>query len=134
MKRAEAIKIRQAIEQGANSLPADVALEVPALFKKWTAGEVFEEDQMNEVRQYNGILYKIVQPHTTQAHWTPDITPALWKVVQPEGVIPDFVQPTGVHDAYMIGEKVNFEGSIYESLIDNNVYSPTAYPQGWKKL
>lgn len=134
MKRQEAIKIRQAIEQRANSLPADVALEVPALFKKWAAGEVFEEDQMNEVRQYNGILYKIVQPHTTQADWTPDITPALWKVVQPEGVIADFVQPTGVHDAYMIGEKVKFNGSIYESIIDNNVYSPTAYPQGWKKL
>ena len=131
MKRAEAIKIRQAIEQGANSPPADVALEVPELFKKWVAGEAVK---LNEVRQYNGILYKILQPHTTQADWTPDITPALWKVVQPEGVIPDFVQPTGVHDAYMKGEKVKFNGSVYESLIDNNVYSPTAYPHGWKKL
>ena len=131
MKRAEAIKIRQAIEQGAKSLPADVALEVPALFKKWTAGEAVK---LNDIRQYNGILYKILQPHTTQADWTPDITPALWKVVQPEGVIPNWVQPTGAHDAYMKGEKVKFNGSIYESLIDNNVYSPTAYPQGWRKL
>ena len=131
MKRAEAIKIRQAIEQGANSLPADVALEVPELFKKWTAGEVMK---LNDIRQYNGILYKILQPHTTQADWTPDITPALWKVVQPEGVIPDWKQPTGAHDAYKIGDKVKFNGNVYESLINANTYSPTAYPAGWKKL
>ena len=131
MKRHEAIRYRQAIVQGANSLPAEVALTVPELFKKWIAGEAVT---INDVRQHNGVLYKVIQPHTTQADWTPDITPALWKVVQPEGVIADFVQPTGAHDAYMIGEKVKFNGSIYESLIDNNVYSPTAYPAGWKKL
>ena len=131
MKRHEAIRYRQAIVQGANSLPAEVALTVPELFKKWIAGEAVT---INDVRQYNGVLYKVVQAHTTQADWTPDITPALWKVVQPEGVIADFVQPTGAHDAYMIGEKVKFNGSIYESIIDNNVYSPTAYPAGWKKL
>lgn len=131
MKRQEAIKIRQAIEQGANSLPADVALEVPELFKKWTAGEVVK---LNDIRQYNGILYKILQPHTTQADWTPDITPALWLKVVPAGVIPDFVQPTGVHDAYKIGDKVKLNGNTYESLINANTYSPTAYPAGWKKL
>ena len=48
--------------------------------------------------------------------------------------IPDWVQPTGTHDAYQTGDKVRFEGSIYESLIDVNVWSPTAYPAGWKKL
>lgn len=34
----------------------------------------------------------------------------------------------------MIGDKVKFNGKIYESVIDNNVWSPEAYPQGWKEV
>lgn len=52
----------------------------------------------------------------------------------PAETIPDFVQPTGAHDAYNIGDKVKFEGKIYESLINGNTYSPTAYPLGWKEV
>lgn len=48
--------------------------------------------------------------------------------------IPDFVQPTDATNAYAKGAKVKFNGKIYESLIDNNVYSPTAYPAGWKEV
>ena len=131
MKRQEAIKIRQAIEQGVKSLPVETALEVPKLFKKWKAGEAVA---LNDIREYNGVLYKTIQAHTTQADWKPNLTPALWKVVQPEGVIPDWKQPTGAHDAYKIGDKVKFNGNKYESLINANTYSPTVYPAGWKKL
>ena len=46
--------------------------------------------------------------------------------------ITDFVQPTGAHDAYQKGNKVRFNGVIYESLIDGNVWSPEVYPAGWK--
>lgn len=52
----------------------------------------------------------------------------------PEPSIPDFVQPTGAHDAYKKGDKVRFEGKIYESLIDANTYSPSAYPLGWREV
>lgn len=52
----------------------------------------------------------------------------------PAETIPDFVQPTGAHDAYKQGDKVKFEGKIYESLINNNTWSPTAYPLGWKEV
>ena len=45
--------------------------------------------------------------------------------------IPDWVQPTGAHDAYNKGDKVRFEGNVYESLIDGNVWSPSVYPAGW---
>lgn len=54
---------------------------------------------------------------------------------EPEpSTIPDFVQPTGGQDAYNKGDKVKFEGKIYESLIDANVYSPSAYPLGWQEV
>ena len=43
-------------------------------------------------------------------------------------------EPTGAHDAYKKGDRVLFNGSVYESLIDGNAYSPTAYPAGWKLI
>ncbi len=52
----------------------------------------------------------------------------------PSPSIPEFVQPTGSHDAYKKGDKVSFNGKIYESLIDGNVYSPSAYPLGWQEV
>ena len=45
---------------------------------------------------------------------------------------PDFMQPTGAHDAYKTGDIVRYNGQLYESTIDNNVWSPDTYPQGWK--
>ena len=37
-------------------------------------------------------------------------------------------------DAYSVGDRVTFEGAVWESVIDANVWSPTAYPAGWKAL
>lgn len=90
------------------------------------AGEVY--------RGADGKLYEIIQDHTPQADWVPAQTPALYKSVTPDGTYTDFVQPTGAHDAYQSGDRVIFENGIWESLIDNNAYSPTAYPQGWKLI
>lgn len=57
-----------------------------------------------------------------------------WREVVEEGVVSDFVQPTGSHDAYALGDRVRFEGEVYESLLNANVWSPTAYPRGWKLI
>ena len=84
------------------------------------------------VYRYAGQLYRTIQPHTTQADWTPDIVPALFALATPPSVIADWVQPTGAHDAYQIGDQVVFDGQIWESLIDANTWSPTAYPAGWQ--
>jgi len=79
-------------------------------------------------------LYRCVQAHISQVDWTPSLVPALFTPISPPGVIPDFVQPTGAQDAYQTGDKVIFEGATYESLIDANVWSPTAYPAGWQLI
>lgn len=47
---------------------------------------------------------------------------------------PAWVQPTGAHDCYNIGDKVTYNGKHYTSTIDGNVWSPDAYPQGWEKV
>lgn len=46
--------------------------------------------------------------------------------------VPEFVQPTGAHDAYDKGDRVLYNGKVYESVVDGNVYSPDAYPANWK--
>lgn len=43
----------------------------------------------------------------------------------------EWVQPTGAHDAYNTGDLVLFEGTVYRSTMDGNVWSPAAHPTGW---
>ena len=47
---------------------------------------------------------------------------------------PEWVQPLGAHDAYKIGDRVTFNGKVYESVIAANVWSPAVYPAGWKEV
>lgn len=54
--------------------------------------------------------------------------------VEPTVEYPEYVQPTGGHDAYKVGDKVTFEGKKYECLSDGCVWTPYAYPQGWKEI
>ena len=82
--------------------------------------------------QYQDQLYRVVQEHTSQADWLPHLVPALYLKIEPAGVIPQWVQPTGEHDAYNTGDHVIFEDQEYVSLIDANTWSPTDYPAGWE--
>ena len=132
MKRSVLYKFREFIEKGATSLTDTEALEAVALFPAWAVGVAYS---VGERVQYDGKLYKVVQAHTSQADWTPDKTPALFTEVAKPGEIPVWKQPTGAQDAYNKGDKVwypDVNTTVYESVIDSNVWSPNDYPQGWK--
>ncbi len=90
--------------------------------------------EVGEIFQYEGKLYKVIQEHTSQEDWIPSELPALYLNIMPNSVIPEWVQPTGSHDAYNIGDKVIFNGVVYESIIDGNTWSPVDYPQGWEEV
>ena len=47
---------------------------------------------------------------------------------------PEWVQPLGGHDAYKTGDRVMYQGKVYESTIDGNVWAPDVYPAGWKEI
>ena len=126
-ERARAL--RPYIEKAAISLTDEDALQAVELFPQWVVEHAYV---VGERLQYNGVLYRVVQAHTSQADWTPDITPSLFVVVSLDER-PEFVQTTGSHDAYNKGDKVTFEGKHYISLMDGNVYSPAAYPAGWQE-
>lgn len=123
-------KLRVYIEKAAISLSDEDAIEAVNLFPNWNDNEAYEVGQRV---QYNGTLYKCLQAHTSQSAWTPTDAPSLWaKVLIPdENVIPEWEQPDSTN-SYMIGDKVMFEGQVYESVINNNIWSPAAYPAGWK--
>ena len=129
MTRAEAEAIVAALVKLRESATDEQALSVPVLYPAWRSET---EYHAGDRVLHGGVLYKVLQAHTSQADWTPDITPALFVVVSLDEW-PEFVQPTGAHDAYKKGDKVTFEGKHYISLIDGNVYSPTAYPAGWQE-
>lgn len=102
-----------------------VGLDCVAVDAERTVGVYFNPADMN--------LYKCYQAHRAQADWRPDLPGlgALWGRFY-EDEWPEWVQPTGAHDAYQKGNKVTFEGGHYISLIDANVWSPAVYPQGWE--
>lgn len=64
--------------------------------------------------------------------WEPGVSG--WREVTDDGAPAEWVQPSGAHDAYQEGERVTFEGDVWESTIDGNVWSPTDRPEGWKKV
>ena len=47
---------------------------------------------------------------------------------------PEYVQPTGSHDAYHVGDKVTFNGKKYVCKLDNCVWSPQEYPSAWEEV
>ena len=132
MKRSELFKIREMIEKASASLPDADAIEASELFPAWAVGVDYS---VGERVQYDGKLYKVVQAHNSQADWTPPTVPALFTEVAKPGEIPVWKQPTGAQDAYNKGDKVwypDVNTTVYESVIDSNVWSPNDYPQGWK--
>ena len=46
----------------------------------------------------------------------------------------EFVQPTGAHDTYNIGDKIIYNGKKYICKIDGCVWSPDAYPSAWEEV
>lgn len=114
--------------------------DIIAIYPEW---ETETDYKVGDFVNYNLKAWEVVQAHTSQSDWTPETVPALFKeitpktVVDPDGseveIVADFIQPTGAHDAYKVGEKVSFGGAVYISKIDANTYSPTDYQAGWEK-
>ena len=122
MKHTDLVAFLKAARLTADDNTALTGIE---LYPVWTVGIAVAKDSRY---QYEGKLYKCVQAHTTQADWTPDVTPALWVIVSLEEW-PEWIQPTGAHDAYSKGAKVTHNDKKWTSDVDANVWEPGVY--GW---
>lgn len=127
MTRNDAMAYRSKIEAAASTMTDEAALTALELFPAWAPGNAYA---IGGRVQYNGALYKCVQAHTSQVDWTPDAAPALWVAVSVDAW-PEWVQPTGAHDAYNRGDKVSYRGKHYICTADANVYAPDVY--GWEE-
>ena len=137
MNRLQAAeKFRKALQMFAASLDDEKALEVATIYDQWVVGKAYTVGEF-VVYGENGVgdpqLYKVAQAHTSQADWTPNAAPSLFVAIGLNASgYPVWSQPTGAHDAYNTGDIVDYNGTLYKSLIDGNVYSPEAYPSGWE--
>lgn len=113
-------------------------LEVPSMFPKFVVGKAYKA---KDVFSYgvNAVgdaqLYQVLQDHTSAEQWTPDAAASLYKKIGvTENGCPEWVQPLGASDAYNTGDIVSFNGVLYESTIDGNVWAPDSYPAGWRQV
>lgn len=109
------------------------ALKMPDYFPTWDGdGHTYK---VGDRVTYNDTLYKVLQAHTSQNDWTPDAAPSLFaKVLTSTTGEPLPWEQPGSTNPYMIGDRVTYNGKVYESTVDNNVWAPDAYPQGWKEV
>lgn len=131
----QALAIREAMDIAGAMLDEEMALECVRLYRAWEIGHDYKVDEYLTYGTNNvgdPQLYRVVQDHTSQADWTPDVSASLYVALglDNEGY-PIWVQPTGVHDAYNKGDIVNYNGTLYQSTIDGNVWSPDVLPTAW---
>lgn len=137
MNRLQAAEqFRKALQMFAASLSDEKAMEVATIYDPWVEGKAYAVGDFvtyGENSVGDPQLYKVVQAHTSQAFWKPDAVASLYVAIGlDEKGYPVWSQPTGAHDAYNKGDIVDYNGILYRSLIDGNVYSPDAYPAGWE--
>ena len=129
-------QMRKALQIFAQTLTDEQAMEISTIYPSYEVGRAYSADELltygiNDVGDPQ--LYRVIQAHTSQEDWTPDATPALYTPIglNPQGY-PKWSRPTGAHDAYNTGDIVDYNGTLYKSLIDGNVWSPEEYPAEWE--
>lgn len=106
--------------------PAKIADQHPEYYNPWVYGEAVEiGDRRRD--ETNGLLYEVYSAAGDNLY-PPYQVPAVWKRVYEEEW-PEWVQPTGAHDAYAAGAKVTHGGKRWTSDVDSNVWEPGVY--GW---
>jgi hypothetical protein len=130
-------QFRKALQMFAASLDDEKAMEIASVYDDWQIGKSYAVDELIKYGT-NGVgdpqLYRVVQAHTSQADWTPDKVASLYSPIGlDESGYPIWSKPTGAHDAYNTGDIVDYNGTLYVSVIDGNIWSPDEYPQGWEK-
>ncbi len=130
MNKQEMKAFVEAVINLRNSATDEQALTAIAAYPIWKDGVAYEAGARV---LYNSILYKVLQPHTSQADWTPVAAPSLFaKVLIPDAnVVPEWEQPDSTNP-YMTGDKVTHNGKTWISTVDNNVWEPGVY--GWEEI
>lgn len=134
------LEIRKALQFFARTMDVDTQAEdimmIASVFPTWEIGKTYK---LKEVFSYglNSVgdpqLYQVLLEHTSAEQWTPDVANTLYKAIGvTEDGYPEWAQPLGATDAYNTGDIVSYNGVLYKSIMDANVYPPDVC--GWEKV
>lgn len=127
-RKVQAISFVALTEAG--NIDVETASAHKDMFEDWKPTVSYKAGQ---IRKHNDVLYRVVQDHTSQADWSPSNTLSLYEpIILTEEGYPVWTKPSGAHDAYNTGDIVDYNGTLYKSLIDGNIYSPDEYAAGWE--
>ena len=121
--------VKKMLSSSTENLSDEEALEVAALYPTWSS-KIGVSVSVGERLWYDEKLWKVIQAHTVQDNWTPDVTPSLYTEVSIDE-FPEWKQPLGSEDAYHLGDKVKHNDKHWISDVDNNVWEPGIY--GWSE-
>ena len=106
-------EMKQLLEQAqANAKPDDSYAPLAERVKAIEEWETTVEERLAKLK--SGSSTEIGEPEDPTDEW------------------PEYVQPTGAHDAYHVGDKITYNGRHYTCVMDGCVWTPDAYPQGWQ--
>lgn len=130
MTRQEARASVESIVKLRESATDEQALESIPIYPAWQENKSYTS---GERVRYNEVLYKVLQNHTSQADWTPDVAVSLFAkvLIEDPDIISEWVQPDSTNP-YQTGDKVTYNGTTWVSTVDNNVWEPGVY--GWKEV
>ncbi len=141
MKKLQmAEQLRRALQMFVQSLSDEEAMEVATVFPKYEVGKTYKKGVIftyGENSVGDPQLYRVEQPHTSQADWIPsdDKNRALYTPIGlNDNGYPIWSKPTGAHDAYNEGDIVDYNGTLKRSKINGNTYSPDEYPDVWEDV
>lgn len=141
-KKQMILEFRKAVQLFLGTLDADAdsekILAVASVFPKYEVGKAYKEKEVfsyGENAVGDAQLYQVLQGHTSAEEWKPNTATSLYKKIGvTEDGYPEWVQPLGSSDAYNMGDVVSYNGTLYKSKIDGNVWSPEEYPTGWEGI
>jgi hypothetical protein len=109
-----------------DDMAEDDVERVASLFPDWHAGEAVA---VGDIRAFDGVLWRVIQAHTTQADWTPPQVPALWgRVKSPDST--EWVAGISV----TVGEQYTYQGVTYRVVQSHTTqagWEPPSVPALW---
>ena len=117
-------------------LDDEKAMEIADLYEPWEVGKAYSVGKIVKFgvnADGETQLYSVIQNHTSTEEWKPDTTASLYKKIGfTDSGIAIWTQPLGATDAYMMGDVVSYDGKVWKSEVDNNVWQPGVY--GWVEV
>lgn len=111
-----------------DSATDEQALTATAIYPEWQTERSYTT---GERVVFKNTLYKVIQNHTSQADWEPDVAVSLFAAVltSDDGKALPWVQPESTNP-YMTGDKVTHNEKTWVSTVDYNTWEPGIY--GWE--